>query len=72
MPHATEFRGGVRHGSSKAPRGKDLEIAQPVACQSHMYDIGGLSSVKEIIRQLFHLAPWKSLSRYIYPVVQLV
>jgi hypothetical protein len=30
--HSTEVSGGVCHRSSKAPRGEDLEIEQPVSC----------------------------------------
>src|SRR3989442_181739 len=33
MPHSTELRGRVRHRSSKASRGENLEIEQPVACR---------------------------------------
>src|SRR2546428_422258 len=30
--HSTEFSGGTCHCSSKASRGKDLEVEEPVAC----------------------------------------
>src|SRR6516162_7058935 len=31
-PHSTEFSGGTCHCSSKASRGKDLEVEEPVSC----------------------------------------
>src|SRR5262249_57183804 len=31
FPHSTEFSGGTCHCSSKASRGKDLEVEEPVA-----------------------------------------
>ena len=32
IPHSTEFSGGTCHCSSKASRGKDLEVEEPVSC----------------------------------------
>jgi hypothetical protein len=32
LSHSTEFSGGVRHRSSKASRGEDVQIEQPVSC----------------------------------------
>src|SRR5262245_50328290 len=31
-PHSTELCGAVRHHSSKASRGEDLEVEHPVSC----------------------------------------
>ena len=32
-PHSIEFSGGVGHCSSKASRGEDLQVEEPVTCR---------------------------------------